>query len=216
MVGVLAAQSIGEPATQMTLNTFHYAGVSAKSNVTRGIPRLRELLHVTQNLKSPSTKIYLKDEYNNINQSKAEFVKNKLEFTILKDIITKSEIYFDPLNSINDTTIPDDKEMLSIYREFISLNDKEDDCVTSPWIIRFVFNKEIMIEKSIIMEDVYLSMMEYDNERIKFIFSDDNSKEIIGRVSIVTDMEGTKTELNGLLDQSDVISKFKLIEELFY
>ena len=36
MVGALAAQSIGEPATQMTLNTFHFAGVSAKSNVTRG------------------------------------------------------------------------------------------------------------------------------------------------------------------------------------
>ena len=48
MVGALAAQSIGEPATQMTLNTFHFAGVSAKSNVTRGIPRLRELLHLTK------------------------------------------------------------------------------------------------------------------------------------------------------------------------
>ena len=41
MVGPIAAQSIGEPATQMTLNTFHFAGVSAKSNVTRGIPRLK-------------------------------------------------------------------------------------------------------------------------------------------------------------------------------
>lgn len=40
MAGVLAAQSIGEPATQMTLNTFHYAGVSAK-NVTLGVPRLK-------------------------------------------------------------------------------------------------------------------------------------------------------------------------------
>ena len=38
MVGAIAAQSIGEPATQMTLNTFHYAGVSAKSNVTSGAP----------------------------------------------------------------------------------------------------------------------------------------------------------------------------------
>ena len=46
MVGAVAAQSIGEPATQMTLNTFHYAGVSAKSNVTRGIPRLREILQI--------------------------------------------------------------------------------------------------------------------------------------------------------------------------
>ena len=59
MVGAIAAQSIGEPATQMTLNTFHYAGISAKSNVTRGIPRLRELLGVTKNLKSPSTIIFL-------------------------------------------------------------------------------------------------------------------------------------------------------------
>ena len=46
MVGAVAAQSIGEPATQMTLNTFHFAGVSAKSNVTRGIPRLKEFMMI--------------------------------------------------------------------------------------------------------------------------------------------------------------------------
>jgi DNA-directed RNA polymerase II subunit RPB1 len=40
MVGAIAAQSIGEPCTQMTLNTFHYAGVSSK-NVTLGVPRLK-------------------------------------------------------------------------------------------------------------------------------------------------------------------------------
>ena len=43
-MGILAAQSLGEPATQMTLNTFHYAGVSSKSKVIRGVPRLKELL----------------------------------------------------------------------------------------------------------------------------------------------------------------------------
>ena len=63
MVGAVAAQSIGEPATQMTLNTFHFAGVSAKSNVTRGIPRLKELLHVSKNIKSPSTIISLLSEF---------------------------------------------------------------------------------------------------------------------------------------------------------
>ena len=40
MVGMIAAQSIGEPTTQMTLNTFHFAGVASKSNVTRGVPRI--------------------------------------------------------------------------------------------------------------------------------------------------------------------------------
>lgn len=43
MVGALAAQSLGEPATQMTLNTFHFAGVSSK-NVTLGVPRLKVIL----------------------------------------------------------------------------------------------------------------------------------------------------------------------------
>lgn len=47
MVGVLAAQSIGEPATQMTLNTFHFAGVASKK-VTSGVPRLKEILNVAQ------------------------------------------------------------------------------------------------------------------------------------------------------------------------
>ena len=76
MVGAIAAQSIGEPATQMTLNTFHLAGVSAKSNTTRGIPRLKELLHITKNMKSPSTKIFIKSEYNQ-DQDKCNFIKNK-------------------------------------------------------------------------------------------------------------------------------------------
>ena len=53
MVGALAAQSIGEPATQMTLNTFHYAGVSSK-NVTLGVPRLKEIINVSKRPKTPS------------------------------------------------------------------------------------------------------------------------------------------------------------------
>ena len=43
MTGIISAQSLGEPTTQMTLNTFHFAGVSAK-NVTLGVPRLKEIL----------------------------------------------------------------------------------------------------------------------------------------------------------------------------
>jgi len=59
MVGALAAQSLGEPATQMTLNTFHYAGVSAK-NVTLGVPRLKEIINVSKKPKTPSLTVFLK------------------------------------------------------------------------------------------------------------------------------------------------------------
>ena len=62
MVGPIAAQSIGEPATQMTLNTFHNAGISSK-NVTLGVPRIKEIINVAKNIKTPTLKIFLLPEY---------------------------------------------------------------------------------------------------------------------------------------------------------
>ena len=59
LVGMIAAQSIGEPTTQMTLNTFHFAGVASKSNVTRGVPRIEEILSLSENPKNPSCTISL-------------------------------------------------------------------------------------------------------------------------------------------------------------
>ena len=43
------------------------------------------------------------------------------------------------------------------------------------------------MENGIVMEDIYVAMMEYDNDKIEFVFSDDNSKELIGRISIKDD-----------------------------
>ena len=210
MVGAVAAQSIGEPATQMTLNTFHFAGVSAKSNVTRGIPRLKELLHVSKNIKSPSTKIFLKDEFSH-DKNKSAFIKNQLEYTLMKDIIISSSIYYDPKNDIHETIIDDDKELLKIYKEFSQLEDDESDKYTnSPWIIRIIFDKNIMMEKSIIMEDIYMKIMEYDVERIIFTYTDDNSKNLIGRISLRIDNE---EKVNGIQNQTDIISIIKNINE---
>tara|TARA_B100001094_G_scaffold312283_1_gene348802 strand:- start:12572 stop:17140 length:4569 start_codon:yes stop_codon:yes gene_type:complete len=215
MVGAIAAQSIGEPATQMTLNTFHYAGVSAKSNVTRGIPRLRELLGVTKNLKAPSTIIRLKDEYGSV-RNKSQYAKNKLEYTVLKDIVIQNQIYYDPSNSLFETEIEEDIGMMQIYKDFLTMEkgedyDYEDKC---PWIIRFTFNKELMMENGIVMEDVHIALMNYDVDKVDFIFSDDNAKELIGRISIKADIKGREDELlNGLSDQTDVIAIFKNILE---
>jgi len=216
MVGAIAAQSIGEPATQMTLNTFHFAGVSAKSNVTRGIPRLRELLHITKNLKSPSIKIILKEKYENDKQV-CEYIKNKLEYTILRDIITESDIFFDPKNNKYETNIEEDKEFLAIYNEFLNLEypDEKEMIETNPWIIRFKFDKNIILTKGLTMEDVYLAINNYDIvNKFKFIYSDENSKIIIGRISIKEFSNSSEDKLmNGLYDQTDTINIFKDIEQ---
>jgi DNA-directed RNA polymerase I subunit RPA1 len=61
-VGTLAAQSVGEPSTQMTLNTFHLAGHGG-ANVTLGIPRLREILMTaSENIKTPMMTLPLKTD----------------------------------------------------------------------------------------------------------------------------------------------------------
>lgn len=60
-VGIIAGQSIGEPSTQMTLNTFHMAG-RGEANVTLGIPRLRELLMTAaKRTKTPVMKLLLRE-----------------------------------------------------------------------------------------------------------------------------------------------------------
>ena len=82
MVGPIAAQSLGEPATQMTLNTFHFV-VYQVSQTLPGVPRLKELLHISKSIKAPSTNIYLKDEIK-YNKSKAQDVLNVIELTSLK------------------------------------------------------------------------------------------------------------------------------------
>ena len=77
MVGVLAAQSIGAPCTQMTLNTFHLAGTHSK-NENSGIPRLTELINVAKSIKTPSMTIHLQPEYYK-NQKSANIIRAMIE-----------------------------------------------------------------------------------------------------------------------------------------
>lgn len=61
-VGTVAAQSVGEPGTQMTMRTFHYAGV-AELNVTLGLPRLIEIVDARKKISTPTMAIYFEEEY---------------------------------------------------------------------------------------------------------------------------------------------------------
>lgn len=62
-VGIIAAESLGEPGTQMTLNTKHFGGV-AEMNVTMGLPRIMEILDVRKNISTPLMEVYLKSPFN--------------------------------------------------------------------------------------------------------------------------------------------------------
>jgi DNA-directed RNA polymerase II subunit RPB1 len=188
MVGPIAAQSLGEPATQMTLNTFHFAGVSSKSNVTRGVPRLKELLHISKSIKAPSTNIYLKNEIK-YNKTKAQEVLNIIELTTLKDLVKAINVYFDPNDS--NTVVEDDKNILDVYKVFNELDPNFRDSNTgSDWVIRFEFDKQDLINKNITMEDIYHKINLTYGDDITCVYSDDNSNNLIFRIRIMKFKKG--------------------------
>ncbi|KAJ7896076.1 hypothetical protein B0H14DRAFT_2680328 [Mycena olivaceomarginata] len=86
-VGAVGAQSIGEPGTQMTLKTFHFAGV-ASMNVTLGVPRIKEIINASKNISTPiiSCKLVTADS-----EPSARIVKGRLEKTMLGDIASVLE-----------------------------------------------------------------------------------------------------------------------------
>ncbi|MEM1657934.1 MAG: DNA-directed RNA polymerase subunit A'' [Candidatus Jordarchaeales archaeon] len=89
-VGIVAAQSIGEPGTQMTLRTFHYAGV-AELNVTLGLPRLIEIIDARRNPSTPMMVIYL-DEEHRFDLEKAKEVQRRIEVTKIENVASSVEI----------------------------------------------------------------------------------------------------------------------------
>ncbi|KAK9479984.1 hypothetical protein V1514DRAFT_350894 [Lipomyces japonicus] len=82
-VGAVGAQSIGEPGTQMTLKTFHFAGV-ASMNITLGVPRIKEIINASKTISTPIIKATLA---NNSDEFAARMVKGRVEKTHLEDII---------------------------------------------------------------------------------------------------------------------------------
>jgi len=226
MVGMVAAQSIGEPATQMTLNTFHFAGVSSKSNVTRGVPRLKEILSISENPKNPSVTVALKDD-DKYNKLKAQQLRHFIEHTSLRDIVDSVTICYDPdnLNSL----IEEDKELVSQYKLFEQMVEdcSPEDTETTEfanWVIRFEMNKEEMLEKNITMNDVNFALQNGYKDEVQCVFSDYNSDKLIFRIrlleSYVKKIDSKKDKgdnilgsLQAPLDQSDEIYMLKNLQE---
>ena len=211
MVGMIAAQSIGEPTTQMTLNTFHFAGVASKSNATRGVPRVEEILSLSENPKKPSVTIHLKqDERDNI--EKAQELKYSLEYTSLRDVVESVSICFDPDNL--QTLIEEDQPLLAEYNAFQNMVaecqgddfEQSDDVEMSKWIVRMELDKESMLDKHISTDDIHFALSNSYGDDINCVYADMNADKLVFRVRLSQSNTSSKTKS---LDQSDEIYKLK-------
>lgn len=217
MVGMVSAQSIGEPTTQMTLNTFHFAGVASKSNVTRGVPRIEEILSLSENPKQPSTTIYLKQSEQTKLQ-RAQEIKYSLEYTSIKDVAKSISICFDP--KPENTLIDADKTLIKEYMQFNKIMEEcganTEDLSTgdkfSKWIIRIELSKEEMMDRNVTMDDIHFALTNSLKNQVECVFSDLNADNLIFRIRLVNSKALLASKKKGL-DQTDEIYMLKNLQD---
>ena len=122
-VGAVAAQSIGEPATQMTLKTFHFAGV-ASMNVTLGVPRIKEIINAAKSIATPIITAALVNENS---EPSARIVAARIERTTIGDIAKSIQIIYDPADV--HVLVRFDLEAISAAQLELSLNSIREEIV---------------------------------------------------------------------------------------
>ena len=205
-----------------TLNTFHFAGIASKSNVTRGVPRIEEILSLSASLKNPSLTVFLKPE-DETDRDKASTVQYMLEHTRLEEIVKSIEICFDP-DDLN-TMIDEDKNTMSQFREFETMVAEcmntavvDDSAEKSKWIIRIIMDAEVMLEKNITMDDINFTLNNVYKEEISCVYSDYNADKLVFRIRMKNIIDNAKSrsqkkaKLNPL-DQSDQIYILKNFQD---
>ncbi len=200
MCGILAAQSIGEPATQMTLNTFHYAGVSAK-NVTLGVPRLKEIINVAERIKTPINQVYVEHA---IGQSQAatKTLSAELAHITIRTLTSKVEVHYDPNPS--DTYIEADKDFV---RAVWDMPDEQNEAILprlSPWVLRIVLDRAKMLDKGKTIQEVADAINNTFNRQstdVQVCNPPDNSSSLVIRLRTV--FPADLKEDDGLAEDED-------------
>lgn len=207
------------------VDTFHLSGVASKSNVTRGVPRIEEILRLTKSQKNSSMTVFLK-ELDRENQDKANYYSKFIEHTKLVDVVKNMQICFDPNESVS--SIHEDDMLLKQYREFETMIQE---CLggatttelativphRSKWIVRMEIDREKMLDKNITMDDIHLAIKQSkEGEHITCVFSDYNQDKLIFRIRMNSAIFAKKKKAKGLaqtLDQSDEIYLLKNFQD---
>jgi DNA-directed RNA polymerase beta' subunit len=209
-------------------DTFHLAGVAAKSNMTRGVPRLKELLKATKKPKATEVVIPLRTDLRG-KKEEARRVAREIEFTLLEDIVTVARIYYDPRDT--KTLIAEDADWLAYMAAYeeaqtasassaeqpadalaagVTSDAEDEDAsasgpVKSPWILRFELDRERMFAKDITMDDIAYILSSKFSADIETLYTDYNSTRLVFRarllntVSAIDDLNALRSLQNKIL-----------------
>jgi DNA-directed RNA polymerase II subunit RPB1 len=225
-VGILAAQSLGEPVTQMTLNTFHHAGIASMGTANLGVGRTREILSLSRSPKEPIMSIRLKKEYKT-NKEIAHRIASHIKYTTINDLTKKISIVYEPNPLKKDSYRDKDK----VYDVFFSKGSGNNSCSKDikglPWLIRLELNKEELLNKNITLLDIKSKFCNNWINKFSDIKSVRKEKRLllnkITKIAILSNSDNNETpilhfrlnminiNLSNLISfQEVIISRFKL------
>ena len=174
MIGIVTAQSIGEPTSQLTLNAKHSAGSAVKSSTTSGIPRIEELLHYSKDIKTPQMTIYFDKEIST-DRSKVNKISSYLTHLTIKELITSAEIYYDMGNG----NLKDDKVSNPFF-----VNNQKVELNTLPFVFRIKLNMEKMHDKETSLLDIKTKFITHWSKHFANIKNmKRNEKEIFTKIN---------------------------------
>ena len=153
MIGVIAAQSMGEQLTQFTLNSFHHSGIASMSAATHGVPRIKEILSVSKSQKTPQMIVYLTDEYKN-NREMSHKIASHIKYTTLGNVRGRVDVYYDPVPKAKGGIMEQDNVKHIFYNHAGGKSSCQSDINGLPWLLRITIDREKMLEKEVTLLEI--------------------------------------------------------------
>lgn len=136
-----------------TLNSFHHSGVANMVTTTQGVPRVKELLSLTKNLKTPQMIIYLTPNHMG-SREMANKIASFIEYTTLGSLRNKLAVYYDPDPYAKGGFIEQDKANKIFTTTSTSKNSCQSDVASLPWLMRIELNREKILEKEVTLGEI--------------------------------------------------------------
>jgi DNA-directed RNA polymerase II subunit RPB1 len=195
MVGILAAQSIGEPLTQFTLNTFHSSGMSDMGDLS-AMARFKELIGFSRNVKGPIIRVYLDDDIA-CNEKAAQTILYNIQNTHLHHLVTRSTVIWDTTGNhtiLKDDMISDPRAVFPVVGP--AVGDIKLLSRAAPWTFRFEVDRMELLKRGMDLLTLKMTFVEFwetflDQKGIK-----KKEKELFGLVSslyIMSSEENSET-----------------------
>ena len=190
MVGIITAQSIGERTTQLTLNSFHSAGIGADSAANLGVGRLKEILSLSKTLKKPIMTIYL-DHIHRQNKEFAKIAASHIEYVTIESIKKRIDIIYDP--NVKNGLMTKDK----IYNVFYSHSQRgcKAEIDGLPWVARIELDRFKLTEKNLTLLEIkskFCSIWEKRSQHLKKARKDE--RDVLDKITNIAVLSSSEDD----------------------